>query len=47
MTTSGTDPRYDALAELALGTLPEAERPAIRRRRQNCVPCVSRSACWR
>jgi len=29
MTTSGTDPRYDALAELALGTLPEAERPAI------------------
>ena len=29
MTTSGTDPRYDALAELALGTLPEVERPAI------------------
>jgi anti-sigma-K factor RskA len=29
MTTSGTDPRYDALAELALGTLPESERAAI------------------
>ncbi|AMY12819.1 putative anti-sigmaE protein [Luteitalea pratensis] len=29
MTSSGTDPRYDALAELALGTLPESERPAI------------------
>ena len=29
MTTSGTDPRYEALAELALGTLPEAERAAI------------------
>jgi anti-sigma-K factor RskA len=29
MTTSGTDPRYDSLAELALGTLPEPERAAI------------------
>ena len=29
MTTSGTDPRLDALAELALGTLPESERPAL------------------
>lgn len=29
MTTSGTDPRYESLAELALGTLPEPERPAI------------------
>jgi anti-sigma-K factor RskA len=29
MTTSGADPRYDALAELALGTLPEAERPEL------------------
>ena len=29
MTTSGTDPRYEALAELALGTLPEPERPAL------------------
>ncbi len=29
MTTSGTDPRYDSLAELALGTLPSAERPAL------------------
>ena len=29
MTTSGTDPRYDALAELALGTLPETERAAL------------------
>lgn len=29
MTTSGTDPRYDSLAELALGTLPAAERAPI------------------
>ena len=29
MTTSETDPRFDSLAELALGTLPEAERPAL------------------
>ncbi|HTV01320.1 MAG TPA: hypothetical protein VMF13_12305, partial [Luteitalea sp.] len=29
MTTPGSDPRYDALAELALGTLPEGERPTL------------------
>jgi anti-sigma-K factor RskA len=29
MTTQGSDPRYDALAELALGTLPEPERQAL------------------
>ena len=27
--TTPSDPRYDALAELALGTLPEGERPAL------------------
>jgi anti-sigma-K factor RskA len=29
MTTSGPDPRLEALAELALGTLPASERPAL------------------
>jgi anti-sigma-K factor RskA len=29
MTTPGADPRYDALAELALGTLPDGERPEL------------------
>ena len=53
MTTPGTDPRFEALAELALGTLAESERaaleawlPATPTRRRNSGFCASRSGSW-